>query len=621
MATFKQGVAAVGFVWCGLAAGAVCAQAPQNAGPADASQRLAAQLPVARLSYLAGSVTVQAEDGTSAPVDAALNMPIPQGQRLSTGDNGEAEIEFGDGSVLRITPRSEAAIEQIDPESRGTSLQLGNGLFYLELRASDRGAYTVGAGDVLLAPEQNVSFRVRVQDGQVETAVLAGGLSVTRPNAYTAVLQAGESLRTDPKNGQRYLLADTVSPETFDRWNERLAQAAQDEQSARTAVRDAYAGQQAYGWADLDANGSWYDVPGEGEVWQPTVADASFDPYGNGAWVSGPGGYAFASGYGWGWLPYRCGLWTFYPGFGWGWSPAGGCVNFGFDGGYGGYGDGGGYRVRHPPAGWHPPHRPIFEGTLPGSIHRRPTIPVRARPLQVSEAPSLPQRKAGEPVHIAGFTATPVKRIGLQVTPQGGSAVGSSLLRDFPVRPGTHEPVLGVVSQAPVAVPGRAADWRRARSAEGAPAAGDVVGERVLRGNVGARPGVSDGSTYADGHLPRPTDPPVGAAGAPPVGANGASPLGANGAPPLGAVGRPGFGTSGTSSPRAVAPSLPRAVGPVQPVSPAGGVARPVPSAPAPRVSAPAPAPHMAPAPSPPAAPRAAPAPSAPAAPAATHAK
>ena len=49
--------------------------------------------------------------------------------------------------------------------------------------------------------------------------------------------------------------------------------------------------------------------PGKGQVWQPTLAlDADFDPYGYGSWVAYPGaGYVWASGYSWGWTPFRCG--------------------------------------------------------------------------------------------------------------------------------------------------------------------------------------------------------------------------------------------------------------------------------------------------------------------------
>ncbi len=637
-------------VLCGVCAGFASAQADGSAGQAAESMQssgemaAAAQMPVARLSHLAGSVTVGAADGTEAPVDAALNMPLVAGTRLSTGDAGEAEVEFADGSVLRMTPGSVATIARMDAAQTGTQIELGNGLFYLELRASDRGTFSVFAGEVTLAPEENAGFRVRVQDGQVEAAVLSGSVSMTRANAYTAQIGAGESVRTDPKNGRRYLLAETVSPERWDGWNERLAQAAQDEQAARTSARDSYAGEQGYGWADLDAQGRWYDVAGEGTVWQPAGADAGFDPYSNGSWVYGPGGYTFASGYGWGWLPYRCGAWSFYGGFGWGWVPSSSCLSFGFGGGVDSGFASGGVRVRRPPTGWRPPVRPGFDQFA--RDRRHVPVPVRYQPIAPGVA--LTARRRGEPVRIDGAVATPLPRVGHGVTPQGGSAVGSSLLRDFPMRGGTHEPVLGVVSRAPPAVPGRPAVWHRER-AQGGEGAGPASPRGTSGGGVGFVNGrgvgvggaaSGQGNTYGQGRLLQPTDPPVGANGAPPVGANGAPPVNANGAPPFGASGLSSdSGTSqgevflhrgqvGEDSHRLVSPLRPRLVpspvqgnGIVPTQRPAGTAPRPAPrtsmptGSPAPRTPMPtaSPAPRMM-VPSPPPAPRVAPAPVAPAA-------
>lgn len=521
--------------------------------PAAEAQGAAAQAPVARLSHVAGSVQVQIEDATEAPADAALNMPVVQGERILAGENGEAEVEFPDGSVLRITANSAAAIDRLNPNSGPTELQLANGLFYLELRSADGAGYTVYAADESLAPQQNASFRVRVTDGQVEAGVLSGAVAVTRQNAYTADLQAGESLRSDPRNPRRYLLSDTIPGESWDSWNERLSQAALDEEASRTPVREAYAGDQGYGWADLDANGSWYDVSGEGEVWQPAGLAANFDPYGYGNWVYGPGGYTWASGYTWGWLPYRCGSWSFYNGFGWGWIPASGCRNFGYGGGYGN-GSGNGYvPVRHPPGGWYPPRRPIEDPGVGLRIHRHPTLPVRLRPQDeiAGTGAGTGARKSDGPVKIAGVVAMPIRRVGRTLTPQGGSAVGSTLLRDFPVRPGTREPVLGRMASGSAVMPGRPAEWHAVTpvGVAGEGFAGSSTGRRQGAGSGAAGYGGTAGDrripTAGSGRVPRPTDPPVNANGQPPVGANGPAPINANGTAPVNANGTVPVGANG----------------------------------------------------------------------------
>jgi hypothetical protein len=122
------------------------------------------------------------------------------------------------------------------------------------------------------------------------------------------------------------------------------------------------------GMSDLDANGNWYNVPGQGYVWSPYDAQAvgvSFDPYGYGHWVNYPGrGYVWVSGYDWGYAPFQCGLWNYYDNFGWGWAPGGGCNPWW---GLNGFGGGGwGYNIGRPPRGYLPPRRPI---PIPGRPH------------------------------------------------------------------------------------------------------------------------------------------------------------------------------------------------------------------------------------------------------------
>ena len=80
----------------------------------------------------------------------------------------------------------------------------------------------------------------------------------------------------------------------------------------------------AYGTNDLNYYGSFSNVPGYGNVWQPYFAGAGWDPFMNGAWAFTPGfGYGWVSGYPWGWTPYHYGSWVYLPTSGWGWLPGG----------------------------------------------------------------------------------------------------------------------------------------------------------------------------------------------------------------------------------------------------------------------------------------------------------
>ncbi len=468
----------------------------------------------ARLTFTDGYVHVDRVANTVGD-PAVLNMPLVEGQVIVTGENGQAEVEFEDGSVGRITPNSSLRLTHLSLDGGGnyvTQLGLLKGLAFFELRSVPHFRYTVEAAGDVVSPAENTTVRVNLDEPPAAIAVLDGTARVEREGGYKTDVHAGETFRSDISGVGRYFLTQEIAPDTWDQWNEARDQAAVDATPKQTTVRDGFAGNEGYGWSDLDANGSWYDVPGQGQVWQPTGGDdASFDPYGNGSWVYAPGGYTWASGYAWGWTPFRCGGWSYWNTFGWGWSPNAACGGGGFAGGYGygGYGYGSGinivlaphnYPIRHRPGGGGPGVHPIIRvggGTIvAGGLHQAGTG------LQ-------------GPHRIGGVVATPVRPIGNSYTSRGGSAVGGSLRRDFPVDRTTHAPLMGTQSshttvQSGLVQSGSAAGTIRtpanASGSYGRPAPGTSVRPGVEQG---MRPGFQPGTQ--PGYQPgvRPANPPT----------------------------------------------------------------------------------------------------------------
>ncbi len=443
---------------------------------------------VARLTFTDGYVHIGHRDNPAGD-PAQLNMPLVEGQTVLTGENGQAEVEFEDGSTVRITPNSTVALTHLTADSGGnfnTILDLKKGLAYFELRSVPKFGYLVDAAGDEISPAENATVRVNLDEPPAAIAVLIGSAHVERASGYKMDVHAGETFRSDISGTGRYFLTSEIATDSWDQWNEARDQAAMDVAPTQTAARDGFAGSEGYGWSDLDANGSWYNVPGQGQVWQPTGGDsADFDPYGNGSWLWYPNsGYLWASSYSWGWTPFRCGGWSYWNTFGWGWSPNAGCGLAGFSG-YGGYGYGGGYggyvNIVLPPRRGFPVHRPPG-GSLPG-VH--PIIRVHTDTPAPGEGFRSGQRQ------INGVVAVPVRRIGQTYTPRGGSALGASLGRDYPIDRTTHHPVLGV---APV----HASGFAPAYSSGFAPAYGS-----------GSAP------THATGSAP------VHATGAPPTHATG----------------------------------------------------------------------------------------------------
>ena len=445
----------------------------------------------ARLTYIEGDVRVEQANSTANSV-AVINMPLVEGTVISSGPEGQAEVEFEDGSLARLTPNSGISLVNLSVDSSGnyqTRISLLGGLIYLELRAGTRYTYTVDAGGDIITPVENSTIRVSFDEPPASVAVLDGTAHLTTASKSFVDATAGQTVQADPSDGGVLLVKSGITPETWDQWNEDRDQAAANEASNQTNARDKYAGNQGYGWSDLDANGNWYDVPGHGQVWQPDLAaapgdqDASadqapvdnsgFDPYGYGSWAWTPTGYAWASGYGWGWLPYRCGLWNYYSSFGWGWSPNSYCGVFGFAGyGYGGYG----FNLGILPPRYRHPVRPI---PGPGPIH--PILRGHSGPVPVS-----PLHRVAEDRVIAGVTAHPLQPSNSGLTERSGSVLGAGLRRDYPVNSQSHTPETGIFA-ATRGIPAAGSNARRAWQPvgqAGGPIRGTYSPQRPVPGQI-----------------------------------------------------------------------------------------------------------------------------------------
>jgi hypothetical protein len=362
----------------------------------------------ARLSSAEGQVRLTA-DGQVIAESAPANAPLFAGTRVETGDDGKAEIQFDDGSIARLSPNSALTIQTIaSGGSPSTDLVLDNGLAYFELQGNNQNPPTrVMFGDAVATVSGFTVLRLRMDTPPGELAVFSGNAHLERGNAMAVDLSGGESITLNANDPSQYNLSQTIEPDSWDDWNSDRDQALSASASEQTEAPGNFVNSDNPNpeWSDLDANGNWYDVPGQGYVWSPFVA-ASFgwDPYGCGNWMWTPQfGYIWVSCESWGYLPFACGSWNYYNGFGWGWSPGyGACTPWWRRGGYGGWNIGrrpSWYRTVHPPVIRHP------EGKGRNPV---PVIPVLRHPEKGPN--TLPQRGRNNPGQIAGHQVEPMQR-------------------------------------------------------------------------------------------------------------------------------------------------------------------------------------------------------------------
>jgi hypothetical protein len=468
------GLAALAFAVVSVSA--AWAQSPDQPTGAGAGQPARA----IRLSYVDGQVKLSQGNQVLAE-QATANTPLFEGMQLTTGDSGKAEIQFEDGSVARISPDSSLTLVAL--HGAGTTAEavmtLNSGLAYFEFQGGNQaGQMSVQFGGSTATTSGFTVLRVTMDNPPGEAAVFSGNAHIVSNNgALTLDLHGGESVALNGANPDNYTMAESIEPNSWDAWNSDRDQVLTSQAAAQTGA-PANMGQNANpAWNDLDANGSWYDVPGQGYVWSPyDAANAGFDPYGYGNWMWTPGyGYIWSSGYPWGYLPFQCGAWNFYGGFGWGWAPGmGGCTPWWGLGFYGG-----------PNFGYIPPgYRPITRPIQPRHpIVGRPIPMVTVRRTASVTNTALPARNNFHPVTIAGnsvqalrplpnrpgYTAPRVivgtAHLGTTATSAGGQAA-----RPGYSRPPGWTPTQGTQSFFPANRGSGSAGNSQARSASGHPA-------------------------------------------------------------------------------------------------------------------------------------------------------
>src|SRR5271166_5526500 len=276
------------------------------------------QVRIVRLSDVQGSVQIDKNTGLGFE-NAFLNLPITQGTQLRTRDNGRAEIEFEDGSTLRLTPQTTVVFGTLganDAGKRTSGVNLVEGRAYVNWLGKSGDEFTLNFSREKVTVTQPAHFRIAASSKEAEVASFKSELEVEGPSG-TVKVDKKKMLTFDADDNGRSTVAKNLKEDQYDSW---------DKQSVE--YHDTYAKNNStplgYGYSDLNYYGSYTNYPGYGMLWHPYFTGVGWNPYMDGAWSWYPGmGYMWASAYPWGWMPYYYGNWVYAPGLGWGWQPGG----------------------------------------------------------------------------------------------------------------------------------------------------------------------------------------------------------------------------------------------------------------------------------------------------------
>ena len=326
---------------------------------------------IVRLSHVEGTVQIDTENGFE---NATVNTPISEGDRLLARSDAWAEVQFEDGSTVRLSPDTQITFAQLGLNADGgtvTAIDLDQGEAEFKIKKPEYSDFAVTASNKTILLKHSGRFRVTTTNSTpLEVVVWKGEVAVGDLAMGSAVaVKSNEYFTLNPYDLEEYDLEKGAVADDLDNWSRQ-----RDEYLSTYADADTGNYTQSpyqYGVSDLNYYGMFYNVPGYGYLWQPNGVTLGWDPYMNGYWVWSPiYGYTWVSAYPWGWMPYRYGQWIWVSRYGWMWQP--------------GYWHGWRPRPRlwHTPPGFHPPAPPATRMTLgrPGTTRPGGVKPGTGRP-------------------------------------------------------------------------------------------------------------------------------------------------------------------------------------------------------------------------------------------------
>jgi hypothetical protein len=319
---------------------------------------------IVRLSYVDGQVRLDNGHGYES---ATMNVPLAERDWLQTGSDGWAEVQFEDGSLIRLAPDTVIAFTELGRSSSGatiTTIDLDQGEAVFKITKHDGSDFSVTVKKNTIVLTHSGTFRVTsTNSNPMEIAVTKGEVAVRDGEGGDEVaVKKNETFVLNPNDVAQYALDKGTEADDLDRWSTQRDDTLSAYASAGQGnIQSPY----QYGANDLGYYGQYYDEPGYGQVWQPNGVNYSWDPFSNGYWSYAPGfGYTWVSSYPWGWMPYRYGRWVFINNRGWCWAPGGWNRWYSRP------------RWTHAPPGFHAPIPPADRRIVnggPGEIHRQPS--------------------------------------------------------------------------------------------------------------------------------------------------------------------------------------------------------------------------------------------------------
>ncbi len=305
--------------------------------------------------------------GAKVPENAVLNFPLGPGDTIQTSEGSRCEVQFDNGTIVRLDFGTKLKIETILAQTLSASekvsnLLLAKGQVYVMYRK-----HSVLEIFQVMTPAASVKFRdsavavVAVEIGRTTVEVTRGRTDLLfGPNPrllFERKVVAGESVGVDADNVPRAL--EPSSDSAFLAWNEKANADFKSTHEGNVLPKPlqklppaVFEFAQKFG--NLYGEWLWHDL--YGYVWRPYINDlrypwgspvapasgdlafwtfsagwgnwqrylaawGNWQPYFYGDWSEYNGQLYWVPGEPWGWVPYHLGLWMWDKKSGWVWMP------------------------------------------------------------------------------------------------------------------------------------------------------------------------------------------------------------------------------------------------------------------------------------------------------------
>jgi ferric-dicitrate binding protein FerR (iron transport regulator) len=180
------------------------------------------QARIVRLSDVQGSVQIDKNTGMGFE-NAFLNLPIIQGSQVRTHDRGRAEIEFEDGSTLRLTPNTTVEFSTLglsDSGKRISVINLIEGMAYVNWLGKDE--VTLNFSREKISVDRAAHFRVDTSTEVANLAVFKGDVDVEGP-AGKVMVPKKKTATFDAADNDKSTLANNVEEAPLDSWDKEAS--------------------------------------------------------------------------------------------------------------------------------------------------------------------------------------------------------------------------------------------------------------------------------------------------------------------------------------------------------------------------------------------------------------